>query len=378
MNLSQIATILNNELVPNITGATQVAETLDNLVDFGKSASTLSQNDLLDLKNKFVSAVARTEFDTRALKKNGLGFRRTKEDFAGCIQRVKMDLMKAEDTDIYNLQKNKTYNRGQKWDGYNMDNKIFTESTAFRIVHQIPLKDFISAINSKTSMTSFVALIESTVRNTMNIEEYAMEIAMLVAGIANNSKNEVKLVTMYNALKGGNLNADTAQDDYEFLQWSTGAIIEMIKYLTDPNKKYNDGTITTFVPESDIRVTMLSKFDTKLKTHLLAPTFNDNYLTLKVDNTINSWCGVGESLFPTFADVSKINCTIDKGGVSTPVQIENCIGCIYDYDGYAWCEEDMTITSDWNGDGAFSTIYENHLGKKIVDPRNTTVFFTLN
>lgn len=378
MNLSQIANLLNNELVPNITGAAQVTETLDNLVDFGKSASTLSQNDLLDLKNKFVSCVARTEFETRALKKNGLGFRRTKEDFAGCIQRVKMDLMKAEDTDIYNLQKNKTYNRGQKWDGYNMDNKIFTESTAFRIVHQIPLKDFISAINSKTSMTSFVALIEATVRNTMNLEEYAMEIAMLVAGIANNAKNEVKLVTMYNALKGGNLNADTAQDNYEFLQWSTGAIIEMIKYLTDPNKKYNDGTITTFVPESDIRVTMLSKFDTKLKTHLLAPTFHDNYLTLKVDNTINSWCGVGESLFPTFADVSKINCTIDKGGVSTPVQIENCVCCIYDFDGYAWCDEDMTITSDWNGDGAFSTIYENHLGKKIVDPRNTTVFFTLN
>lgn len=378
MNLTQIATLLNNELVPNITGAEQVTETLDNLVDFGKLASALSQNDLLDLKNKFVSAVARTEFDTRTLKKVGLGFRRTKEDFAGCIQRVKMDLMKAEDTDIYNLQKNKTYDKGLKWNGYDINNLIFIESTAFRIVHQIPLKDFISALNSKTSMTSFVALIESTVKNTMNIEEYAMEIAMLVAGISRNKKNEIKLLTMYNTETGGSLTAESALHDYEFLQWANGVIIEMRKYLTDPNKKYNDGTITTFVPEEDIRVVLLNKYATQMSTHLLASTYNEEYLKLKVDNTVNSWCGVGENLFPTFADVSKIDCTISLNGVSTPVQIENCIGCIYDNDGYAWCEEDMTTVSDWCGDGAFSTIYENHMGKKLVDPRNTTIFFTLN
>lgn len=378
---ADVATVLNG-LVDNLTGVGLISEDLSNIADFGKAVNDLSQNDILDNMSQFVKGISATYYDMRMGDKRTLGLRRTREQFAGIIQRVKMELLKAESTDIYNLKKysttQKVYDRGLKWDGNNFDVRAFVKNVSYRVVHQISYKTYISSINDKNSIMSLVAMIEATAQKTLDIEEYALELAMVSAMIGGAKNNEVKLLTMYKTDIDTTYTktASEALEDPKFMRWAGEVIAEIQGYALDPNKTYNDGSLTTYVPASELKTIMLNKFAKKYGFNLESDTFNMGKVSLKIDNIVNAWNGTNGALYPTLANVGKVDVTLDGDDEATV--INNVVAVTFDEDACVYAEIDETVTSDWNGDGAFTTVYDNHLGDRIIDPRNTAIVFTLN
>lgn len=378
---TDVASVVNS-LVDNLTGVDLVNEDLSNIADFGKAVNALSQNDILDNMSQFVKGISATYYDMRMGEKRTLGLRRTREQFAGIIQRVKMELLKAESTDIYNLKKysttQKVYDRGLKYEGHDFDVRAFVKNVSYRVVHQISYKTYISSINDKNSIMSLVAMIEATAQKTLDTEEYALELAMVSAMIAGAKANEVALLTMYKTDVDTSYTKtpEQALEDPIFKRWAGEVIAEIQSYALDPNKTYNDGSITTYVPASELKTILLTKFAKKYAFNVESDTFNMGKVSLKVDHLVNAWNGTDGKLYPKLAEVGKIDVTLE--GEDEPTVIENVIGVTFDEDACVYAEIDETVTSDWNGDGAFTTIYDNHLGDRIIDPRNTAIVFTLN
>lgn len=371
------ASAVLNTMVANYIGEEQIAEDLSNIADFGKVLSTLEQADVIDNMNAFVRGIAGTYFDNRSIKKRTLGLRRTKEQFAGIIQRVKMDLMQAESTDIYALQKGKKYDRGLLWKGNNFDVRVFVKNVSYRVVHQYSFKDFISSMNTATGVMSFVAMIEATAQRTLDVEEYNLELAMVKAMIAQ-SPNKIHLITEYKNRVDASYDkdGDEALDDADFMRWAGEMISELYGYATTPNKTYNDGTITTYCPEEDLKSIFLNKFIKKYAFNLESDTFNMGKVSFKVDEIVNAWQGTDGKVYPSLAEVGHIDVILDGDDEETTV--EACVGCIFDSDGCVFCDIDRYLSNDVNGDGAFNTVYDSHLGERIIDPRNTAIVLCLD
>lgn len=387
-NLSQIATEINTQLTPNFDGTastdggttkTVIKEDLSNIATIGKIVSEMTDSELKDSMNTFIIGIAKTYFDNRPLGKRTLGLQRSVQEFAGVVQRVKMNLMSVEDTDVYNLKKNTEYKKGLTWLGNDFSNRVYTKESSYRILYQIPLLMYKRSFNDINGIMGLVGMIEGTAERTADNKEYLLELALLSALAVNSTSKEVKLITLYNELTGIDLSAnrEKALTDKDFMTFASETIAELTSYIQNPNKKYGDGSVDTFVPFEDIRVTMLSKFAKNFQFGVIANTFNSEALQLPTYNEVPCWMGTGASMLPKLADVGKI--ISDKfDGTEDSIEIDNVVGLIYDYDAVAYVMEDDTVTTDWNGDGAFMTYYHNKLGKRIVDPRNTAIVVTMN
>lgn len=354
----------------------ELTEELLDFADIGKKISELDENTALSYNKKFVVGVIKNYFDTRAYETGGLGLFKDSMEYTGLIQRIKMGFMEAVDTHSFNLTKGTKYERDLIYNGQEADVRVYDKDTTFTIWYSIPMEDFKQYFTSFEGVQSLVALIEQRARDTIARNLYLLENRTINRMIIDNIKagKVIELVTMYNAETSGSLTAETALHDYEFLQWASGVINEMREYLRIANKKYNDGSIETFTPESDIRTLVLKKFDVAMQTHMYATTFNDSYVKMPEHNTIAFWQGGGDDILPTFPIVSKI--TEDTG--EEAIEHTNIVGVIYDNRGIGVTAKPVDTRASYNGDGGFNNIYQDIRAQYFIDPRDTSIVFTLN
>ena len=110
MTLTQIATLLNEKIVPNVFGDGKsgttpitIAEDLRNVVDLGTALADLSAGDLKNYMNDLVVGVFDTFVDTRAYKDETYDLFISDIEYGGAIQRIKAKLLSASDTAILAL-----------------------------------------------------------------------------------------------------------------------------------------------------------------------------------------------------------------------------------------------------------------------------------
>lgn len=379
MEVAQISTLLNETIVPNYLGEeTTISEDLSNVVELGTAIEDLTGDEVKNFAKDFVVGVARNVMDTRKYHSETYGLMNDAREYGGVIQRVKAKLFDADDSPIWTLENGTDYD-DRKFYGGEYDAKIYSKDTGFMIKNSIPTEMYKQFFTSADGVRQFVSMIESAVDNSMTMKLNALSKTTLQQLIATISETRtISLLTIYNdsvGLSGDDaLTADDALHNAPFLRWCAEQIVRLRDMTQDYNEKYNDGTIPTFTPANDLRVTLLSEFARAIEFNMEADTFHRDLVSVGEYNTINFWQNASTDLLPTLGVTAEVKTNV---GEAEPVTVSNVVGLIYDRYTAGLTARLDKITADYVPKGDFTNYFHHVFNSRFIDTRNTAIVLRL-
>jgi len=380
MELTHIATLLNDTLVPNYLGQeTTIAPDLSNVVELGTAMASLTGDEVKNFAGDFIVGVARNVFDTRKFRSETYGLMNDSREYGGVIQRVKARLLESSDSPIWTLENGQDYFDG-KYYGIDTDVKIYSKDTAFQVKNSIPTEMYKQYFTSVDGVLAFVSMIESAVDNTLTAELNALAKTTLQQLIVSASTTrKINLRTIYNTnagLSGDDaLTLNDALHNAPFLRWCAEQIVRLRDMTQDFNEKYNDGTVPTFTPADDLRVTLLSEFARAIEFNMEADTFHNDLVSVGEYNTINFWQNQGKALLPTLGVTAEVKTKVGDDPVTT---VSNVVGIIYDRYTAGLTARLDKITAQYIANGDYTTYFHHIANSRFIDTRNTGIILTLD
>lgn len=401
---TQIATLLNNVIVPNLFGqgedsgtAITIAEDLRNVVDIGTALADVSADDLKNYMKDLAVGVFATYVDTRSYKDETYDLYMSEAEYGGAIQRIKAKLLNASDSAIVNLisandpvsgANAPDYTDG-KFYGTNWDDRVYTKDVGFKIKYSISTTFFKQSFTSAEGVQKLIAMIEANVDNTLRMELNGLARGILRKLVlsAYNGGRELKLITVYNSTMGltsqdpGYITLANWKQSVSFKLWVQTCILELRKYITDYNEKYNDGTVPTFTPEDDSRLVLLTEFATELDVALGSVYHKEMVEGTGAYRTVNFWQNSTKDLLPQIASGSlhdQIVETVADSGEGATVTINHVVGIVYDRFSAFLTNKLEKTTTKYIPEEDFTTFFHHELKSLAIDPRNTGVVLTLS
>ena len=397
MTLSQIATLLNNTIVPNIFGDGEdvshnpitIAEDLRNIADLGTAVANLSGTELKSYLGDLVVGIFKIYVDTRSYKDETFGLMMEDEaEFGGAIARIKAQLLEASDSAILNpvpaASSGPDYHDG-KFYGTSLDERIYSKDIIFKVKYSISTEKFKKACTSAAEMSKLVAIVEANVDTTIKNELNGLARAGIRRLIlsAYQGGRYIPLFTKYNTEMGftssdpGYVSLTTWKNDENFKIWCQTTIMNLKQYLTDINDKYNDGTVPCFTPESDLRILALTEFGTALDT-ALSTVYHDTMVDgLGEYRKINYWQNGTKEMLPAVGSGSLHDQVVEQTGDATTVTIDHIAMVLYDKYSVFMTEKLEKTTSEYVGAEDFTTFF-HHIAKSLaLDTRNSAIVLTL-
>lgn len=388
MTLKQISNILNTEIIQNMIfgGDAEnhqiVAEDLSNIIDVGTAIANLSADQLKDFANKFALGVTKVWFDSRSYKGKSLDIVTDAQEYAGALQRVKGKLFTSYDSDKLSLEDGNNYFDGTFYD-FETIAKVYEKEDIFEVRYSIANQMYKTYFTSAENLAKYVALLEQKVADTITVRIHGLEKALLNKLIVESStNNKIQLITLYNsehALSSGDTGyldptkPKLAINNKDFQYWCASVIERLKSAMGDYNKKFNDGSIETFTPIEDVKVTLLSEFATKNK-YANNMTFNKDLTTFNSYNTVDYWQSSTTDLLPSLGDTAKV---VEKG-TSGNTEVENVVGVIYDKYSIGATLVLNSVTSQYIARGDYNTYFHTIANKYFVDTTNSAVILTLS
>lgn len=397
MTLSQIATLLNNTIVPNIFGEGEdashnpitIAEDLRNIADLGTAVANLSGAELKSYLGDLVVGIFKIYVDTRSYKDETFGLMLEDEaEYGGAIARIKAQLLEASDSAILNpvpaASSGPDYHDG-KFYGTSLDERIYSKDIIFKVKYSISTEKFKKACTSAAEMSKLVAIVEANVDTTIKNELNGLARAGIRRLIlsAYQGGRYIPLFTKYNTEMGftssdpGYVSLTTWKNDENFKIWCQTTIMNLKQYLTDINDKYNDGTVPCFTPESDLRILALTEFGTALDT-ALSTVYHDTMVDgLGEYRKINYWQNGTKEMLPAVGSGSLHDQVVEQTGDATTVTIDHIAMVLYDKYSVFMTEKLEKTTSEYVGAEDFTTFF-HHIAKSLaLDTRNSAIVLTL-
>lgn len=394
MTLKQISEALNNSIVPAIMGDDYtVNPDLSNIVDFGTAISAMTADQFKDYFNTFAAAV-RTYVDSRGYSPEELPLFVDSQEYGGVLQSIKSDFVETRGSNLYSLVDGQYYNDVNKYFGTKFDTKIYEKDVTYGYAKSIPNTMYKKAFMSASGVSELVALIENMLENSIRRDSSALE-HNLLAALALRGK-QINLVTVYNTmLETGNVpqsaisgtnGADAVALDYGkmvavtsancvynkfFMQWAFETISNIIKAAKFVNKKYNDGTISTWLTQSD----SIMIFNSIFRNRAAALGISEPNGVALYDTPF--WNAQSDNPVPSIANSSKVLQTTD-GLASGNTSLDNVIGLYYDKSAVGYTTTPISPRTSYNADGDFYNHFRDFNVRYWLDTRNTAIVFTLN
>ena len=398
MKYSQIATMLNEVIVPNLFGegesggsAITITEDLRNVVDIGVAIADLSADDLKDYMKDFCVGIFDTYTDSRLYKDETYDLFLSEQEYGGAIQRVKCKLLSASDTNILTLvsasDSGPDYTDGKFYaTDYNV--KIYTKDVGFKVKYSISTEMFKKSFTSASGVAKLVAMIEANVENTIRLELNGLArgiLRKLILSAYSGSRN-IALITTYNTMHNytssdpGYITLANWADSVSFKLWVQTLMLELRKYITDYNEKYNDGTVPTFTPESDARCVLLTEFASQLDVALGSVYHKEMVEGTGAYRTINFWQNSTPDLLPQISSGSLHDQVVEKvadAGDAQVTTINHVVGLVYDRFSAFLTEKLDKTTTKYVPEEDFTTYFHHIVKSCAIDTRNTAVILTL-
>lgn len=285
--------------------------------------------------------------------------------------------------------------------------KIFGDHTSdFTVPISIGVEQMKTAFLSWEEMDKYVSYIRGNVRLTINAYMQALAYMHISGAIAYASTNHtIHLLTEYNGINGGNLTAQQALVNKDFLRYALERFAEVsdnMRIITQG--VFNNGDVPSFTSEENRRIVVLNHFDKAVRFYARPDTYHDELI--KVDNgkykALPMWQGIsagGANDAFNFANASKIIIDVseanqrDGNGIAAYLRehggagydsstgtftINNVVGMIYDSYSVAITMDKvkttgsyMAVSDTWQ---EFTSIGVN----KVVDGNMNMVVFTLD
>lgn len=372
MKVTQIATILNEAQQEIIGEAAITTENLENVVDMGKQI--LEATDVDNYVRKLIDKVGRMIFVDRVYNSTAPDILTDSWEYGSAMQKVRCEMPDAVENDSWKLT------NGQSYDPFvftapDVQSKFYDSKVTYEVQMSFTEMQVKSAFNSPAEMNSFFAMIENRIRFKLTLSNDILKtrtVNNLIAEKIHSNNNVVNLLTMYNAEFIQTLKADHALMDKDFLRYAIGKIKEYIKYIQRPSMLFNDGGYTTFTPESDMKMVLLSRFVNTAEVYLQSDTFHNDLVKLSGYSEVPYWQGSGTSETFDFAEISKIDVTTASGNKVSQIGI---IGTIFDRDACMVCNANPRVTSIYNPKGEYWNYFYKYDASYFNDTMENCVVF---
>ncbi|MBQ1293840.1 MAG: hypothetical protein IIY21_07355 [Clostridiales bacterium] len=405
MTLTQIASLLNTKIIPNVFGQgvdgssnpITIAEDLRNVVDLGTALSNATAAQFKDFQNLLAVGVVETYCESRSYREETYGLFTNEIEYGGVIQRVKAKLLKASDSAILALDNaynpaggaghEVDYTDGHFW-GAQWDSKIFDKTDVFKVKWSISNEMFKKMFTDAKGVQKLVAMIEATVDNTIKLELNGLARGCLRKLIqsAYDGGRKIQLITAYNTKMGltssdpGFITLANWSQSTSFKLFCQTLMLELRSYITDYNEKYNDGTVPTFCPESDTRCILLTEFAAELDVALGSVYHKEMVEGVGTYQKINYWQNGTVDLLPYIASGSlhdQIVETIADSGTTTET-IDHVVGVLFDSTACVITNSLDKTTSKYVPEEDFTTFFHHIARKYMIDTRNSAVVLLLS
>lgn len=372
MKVTQIATILNEAQQEIIGEAAITTENLENVVDMGKQI--LEATDVDNYVRKLIDKVGRMIFVDRVYNSTAPDILTDSWEYGSAMQKVRCEMPDAVENDSWKLT------NGQSYDPFvftapDVQSKFYDSKVTYEVQMSFTEMQVKSAFNSPAEMNSFFAMIENRIRFKLTLSNDILKtrtVNNLIAEKIHSNNNVVNLLAMYNAEFTQTLKADHALMDKDFLRYAIGKIKEYIKYIQRPSMLFNDGGYTTFTPESDMKMVLLSRFVNTAEVYLQSDTFHNDLVKLSGYSEVPYWQGSGTSETFDFAEISKIDVTTASGNKVSQIGI---IGTIFDRDACMVCNANPRVTSIYNPKGEYWNYFYKYDASYFNDTMENCVVF---
>ena len=403
--------MMNERVVPAVMGDEfTLNPDLSNIIDFGTAIADMTASQFKDYMNVFVAGVYKTVTDDRDYSPERLPFYVDEQEYGGLVQSIKADMYTVQDSKLYSLTDGSTYDDVNKYFGTSFDNKVYEKDDTYQLVRSIPQYMYKKAFTTAEGVAQIVAYIERLIRNTLNRAESALE-HNLLAGLALVGKR-IKLVKMYNDMVNGVAPADpifaaistdvTVSDEStpitytsavnkpaavtssnaiynpHFMRWAIMTIKNVSDAMPFANKKYNDGTVSTWLSVEDRVRVFNSAFINAYEAYTKADVYNRD--EVDIDGSYYKtpfWNIQPADLVPTIDNSTTVGYTTVVETVETNVSIPYVIGIVYDRCAAGYTRTPIPVEMSYNESGRFYNMFHDVNNRYFIDTRNTAVVFTL-
>lgn len=374
MKVTQIAEILNSAQKEIIGEEALTTENLENVVDMGKQI--LEATDVDNYVRKLIDKVGRMIFVDRVYNSSAPDILADSWEYGSAMQKVRCEMPDAVENDSWKLTS------GQSYDPFvftapDVQSKFYDSKVTYEVQMSFTEMQVKSAFNSPAEMNSFFAMIENRIRFKLTLSNDILKtrtVNNLIAEKIHGKNNVVNLLEMYNTEFTQTLTATHALMDKDFLRYATGKIKEYIRYIQRPSELFNDGGYTTFTPESDIKMVLLSRFVNTTEVYLQSDTFHNELVKLRGYSEVPYWQGSGTGDEFDFAEISKIDVTTASGNKVSQTGI---IGTIFDRDACMVCNANPRVTSIYNPKGEYWNYFYKYDASYFNDTMENCIVFVV-
>lgn len=391
MNNIQIASLLNNTIIPNIFGGESgvtIAEDLSNIADLGTKIADLDADALKNFQGTYVTGVVENWMESREYPAETYGLFIDELEYGGAVQRMRARLLDAADSPILNLA---DYNASSSAPDYNDGHfyntslvaKVYTDTLSKMVIHSVPLEMTRKSFTNARDVAKYNAMIEANVLNTISLQ-----LNGLAKGIFRKmakaclSGRKIQLMTLYNAEFGyqsgdaGFITLSNWKNSTSFKLWCEETVIRLKKAIREMNMKYNDKTAECFCPEEDTRVLLLTEFATALD-FAQSSVYHKELTDIGEYRTIEYWQNGSTDLIPHISSQSVHDKIVVDGGESADVTIGPVVGFIYDRFTAGITNRLIKTTSDYIAKGDFVTYYNHVAFDNWLNLANTSIMLCL-
>lgn len=369
---------LCNQIFQQMTGRTDIAAVDSaSLVAMGNEVSNLGKNDLW--LNTLARRIGLTIDSYRVYRNSFSDLYRTQVEWGALVQKLTVEMPDAVADDMYKVgQMN-----GQALDHYIINNpkakqKIFDKETPYSFFITMQEKMLTEAFLNAGAMASFVNQVFGKVQNKIEVVLEDLARVALVNMMCNlSTKQEIKLVTMYNSKTGSTLNPQTALFDPAFMRFAIGMMNNIASKLETMSVLFNTDGYDRFTPKSEQRFYVLADFITQLETVVQYAAFNPQYVNKSVDIAVPYWQGVKED--DDVNDIAVLSKVIGKVDSKVDKTIENVVGVLFDREAIGtFRQEEKVLTTPVNARGAYYNTFWHEKQMWFNDMSENAVIFTLN
>lgn len=390
MKVKQIATILNETLVPQALGESDVVltEDLSNIVEVGEKVSDyVASNNVDNAVKKIIDKVGKTINWTRPYIGMAPNIIRDSWEYGSILEKNRASLVDYTENPAWSLQNGTDYLDG-KYYMPDVDSTLYNKKTTFEVNMSFAEKQFKESVRSAAGVASFFGMIESRIADSMTVGLDTLSMRVLcnlaIEHFKRDGKAVVNLLSLYNTQYSQSLTAAAALTDKSFLRFACMQIMLWKSRIRGIGQQFNLEEFDTHTPYDDQMLILHSDFAAGVKVFLESDTFHNDLLKFGEYTEVPYW---QSSKGYTIANTMAIGGKPASGPWSFVYEGEtinqnqaSCayvLGMLIDRDAAAICCEDSRVTTQYVPKGEFFTNFYKRDAEFLNDLAMNAIIFTL-
>ena len=384
MKMVQIASLVN-EIAKNVVGdnATLLTEDLSNVVAVGEEITTAIGYD--NFTKTLVDRIGKVIFVERDLELDDLGIMKDNWEYGSILEKIAVEPYEAQDNPAWNLQEGDVVEQ-DKVTIPHLVVKFYNDDGTFEIPYTITDEQMRSAFTTPTQLGSFVSMIETIVRQSveLRVKQYQRRAINNMIGLTikdsamdtgANTKTTAKCVNLLKLYKDNvdsstTLTATNCIYDKDFIRFAVSEMDKYVARIKEATKLFNIGKKLRWTPKNRLHFILLSDVKAKANIYLQSDTFHNEFTKLPEAREIAFWQGVGDDF--SFVDASTIDIKTTNGD---NIEASGILGVMFDTDALGVNRYYEKTTAHRNEHGEFTNYWAKARMRLFNDTNENFVVF---